>query len=53
LGENLTLTETPVNSTTWPFSGWDLNGTDKGTGTTLTFAMDQNDTVDANYVLAP
>ena len=52
LGETLTLTETPVNSNTWPFNGWDLNGSGQGTNTTLSFTMAQTDTVNANYVLA-
>jgi hypothetical protein len=53
LGQNLTLTQTPTDTSTWPFSGWTLNGTDKGKADTLQFSMDHTDTVDANYCAAP
>jgi len=53
LGTKLTLTETPVDSATWPFSKWVLNKKSAGSKTTLKFKMGKSDTVTAVYVLPP
>lgn len=49
LSQNLTLTETPTDSSTWPFGGWTLDGADKGKATTVQFSMNQKDSVTAFY----
>jgi len=49
LGQALTLTETPTDESTWPFGGWTLNGSSKGTATTLQFNMASSDTVTTFY----
>ncbi|HEV3310369.1 MAG TPA: hypothetical protein VG815_07615 [Chloroflexota bacterium] len=49
-GASVTLKETPNNSTTWPFSGWTLNGKNAGKARTLKFKMSKAETAKATYV---
>lgn len=49
-GKKVKLTETPKDSTTWPFKDWKLNGKKKGSSATLSFKMSKAETAKAIYV---
>ena len=50
-GKMVTLKETAVNTQTWPFAGWTINGKSDGKASSITFKLTKATKVTATYVI--